>query len=978
MSDLFGVAGVPRMHGDDVEGVGTGRETVDVTAAPSGTVTFLFTDIEGSTRLWEHYPDVMRVAVAAQEQLLRAVTAEHGGLLVKSMGDGVMAAFGSAHEAASAAAAAQTQLQAETWPSVGSVRVRMGLHTGEAEERDGDYFGPTLNRTARLMGIGHGGQVLLSEATAALVRDGIGLRPLGEHRLRDLSRPEHVYQLVDDRLPDDFPPLRSIDEVPNNLPVQLTTFVGRHDELLTITKLLSEHRLVTLVGSAGCGKTRLALQVAADQVHAYTDGAWLVDLSPLHEGDLLAQALIAALRLNEPATGRPLTEVVVDQLAHREMLVVLDNCEHLLEQAARMAGTLLAGCPGVRVLATSRETLGVTGGVTWRVPSLDLPLAGEPVEAAAAGQLFVDRARLRRPTLSMDAAGAAAVADICRRLDGIPLAIELAAARVNALSCEEIARRLEDRLALLTAGSRAAPERQQTMRTAIDWSYRLLGEDEARLLAQLSVFAGGCTLGAAEAVCGVDEQGNESVLDPLVALVDKSLVNADDDGRYRMLESIRQYARERLTELGESERVQERHAEFHLRLARRLARGLWGPEVASALRDLGVEQDNFRQVLGWAMSTARNELAHRMAEAMSGYWYRRGAHSEGRAWLDAVLAMPAPEDEQLRAWCMQARANIDAMARPNPRSVAFAGDAIEIFRRHGNSYGLAMSLYDAAMLALGGGDVESARQLAEESTQVARDAQLPRVVALGAWALSYVCIAAGDQATAMASTRVSEDSARESGNIALEAGIRALRARVLLAHGGDRAEALRLAEDALAQYRTTGTTISYVFVVAQVAWAKMSLGDHAGARDLLVEAVSDEAEIDEYFGWAQAELLLVLLHVAEANVPSARSRAQALVRLVLDGNVRLFWPFALDALATVALASGEPEGAVRLLAMTEAECERMGMSLEAVGSEHASLVASARRALGAEFDDAWRRGSEAEPRAVLETALPTGQTPATA
>ncbi len=476
--------------------------------ATSATYTFVFTDIEGSTRLWDEKPDAMRKALAEHDALVRDAMSVKGRVF-KTVGDSFCVAFTSASEAVQAALDAQDQLLKKDFGEIGSIKVRMGLHTGEAESRDDDFFGPALNRVSRLLSTGHGGQVLISQATYELVRDslpkGAEVRYLGEHRLRDLERPEGVYQLVHELLPIEFPALRSLSELPNNLPLQVTSFVGREKELTAVEALVRKNRLVTFTGSGGTGKTRLSLQAAADLLADFEDGAWLVELAPLTEPELVPQTVAAALRVREEP-GRSLSETLVSHLKDKHLLLLLDNCEHLLDAAARLVDSLGRSCPKVHVIATSREPLAIQGEQVYRVPSLSTPdpkkkESLEVLNQYEAVRLFIDRAVLAQPAFQVTNENAPAVAQICHRLDGIPLALELAAARVRAMPVETIASRLDDRFRLLTGGSRTALPRQQTLRAAIDWSYGLLDEKEKTLLRRLSVFAGGWTLEAAEKVC---------------------------------------------------------------------------------------------------------------------------------------------------------------------------------------------------------------------------------------------------------------------------------------------------------------------------------------------------------------------------------------------------------------------------------------------------------------------------------------------
>ena len=528
------------------------------------TTTFLFTDIEGSTRLWETDPDAMREALPAHDRLIAASVDSNGGRVFKHTGDGVAAAFPSAPPAL--AAAAQIQQGLRSGPTE-ELRVRMGIHSGEAEERDGDYFGPTLNRVARMMSAGHGGQVLVSLVAARLAEgDGFDLIELGEYRLRDLGRPEIIFQLALAGQQSEFPPLRTLDDRLNNLPVLATSFVGREDELAELTAALNGARLVTVTGVGGSGKTRLALQAAANAAPAYRDGVWLVSLGAITDPDQVDRALMDTIGLEQPADATP-RQVVLDHLKDLSTLLVLDNCEHVVSTAADIAAEILAGSRETTILATSRELLGVPGESAYGLRSMRLPPAElEPAELVDydAVALFMERAAPADPGFRVTDDNAAAVVEICRRLDGMPLAIELAAARLRSFSVTKIADLLDQRFRLLTGGSRTALPRQQTLAATIEWSFRLLDDREQTLFERLSVFSGGFTFDAVTAVCTDEVIGEFDVLELLPALVDKSLVVTDEaaDDRFRLLETLRQFATERFDESGDGDRVRRRHAEY--------------------------------------------------------------------------------------------------------------------------------------------------------------------------------------------------------------------------------------------------------------------------------------------------------------------------------------------------------------------------------------------------------------------------------
>ncbi|MBV8164767.1 MAG: tetratricopeptide repeat protein [Candidatus Eremiobacteraeota bacterium] len=666
---------------------------------PTGTVTFLFSDIEGSTQRWEQHREAMQAAVARHEQIVSDATTRHGGFAFKIVGDAFCIAFPTAPQAIRAAIDAQTALAKEDFAAIDGMRVRMGVHTGHAEERNADYYGPAVNRVARLMSIGNGGQVLLSQASYELghteLPPGASLSDLGLHRLKDLAEPEHVWQLGIAELTASFPPLRSVDALPNNLPIQPTSFEGRGHDLEEVKKLLGERRVLTLTGSGGIGKTRLAVQVGAELLDQFPDGVWFADISPITDPELVSSVVASALSI-EQVQGKRVDELIPQRLKRKKLLLIIDNCEHLLGAVAVLVDAIQRNAPDVRILGTSRQALGIAGEATYRLPSLAVPEAGSMPAGKAiqfgAIAVFVDRAQLADNLFALTDDNAPIVAEICRHLDGIPLAIELAAARVKVLSIPNLAQRLNERFKILTGGSRTALPRQKTLTALIDWSYDLLTTQEQLLFNRLSVFAGSFTLDAATKVCAREGLDEIEVLDLLSSLTDKSLVVADTTGeqeRYHLLESTRAYASEKLNAAGERERLARAHAEYFRDLARmadlRSGTGSTLAWIANVEGDL----DNYRAALEWSITQGNDDvIGGAIAGVLGRFWANGGLVVEGRYWIDLALERVSDaEHPQVTARLWYALSSFST-ARAKVKA---AEHAIKLYESAGDALGAAMA-----------------------------------------------------------------------------------------------------------------------------------------------------------------------------------------------------------------------------------------------------------------------------------------------
>jgi predicted ATPase/class 3 adenylate cyclase len=912
-----------------------------MTGMPTGTVTFLFTDIEGSTRLLRQLEDRYADALGDYRRLLRDAFQARDGHEVDTQGDAFFVAFPRARDAIAAAIAAQRAIFAHTWPEDVELRVRMGLHTGEPLSADTGYVGMDVHRAARICAAAHGGQILLSEATRILVEEDlpeeVSLRDLGEHRLKDLARPQHLSQVIAAGLPVDFPPVKSLNALPNNLPIHLTSFIGREREIAEVRGLLSKARLLTLTGPGGAGKTRLALQVAADVLEEFKDGVWLVELAPVADPDLVAQTVASVVKVREQP-GRPILDTLRDNLQPKSMLLVLDNCEHLVAACARLADTLLRTCPNLRILATSREALGIAGETSWRVPPLALPdpdhlPALERLTAYAAVRLFIDRAVAVLPTFTVTNDNAPWIAQVCHRLDGIPLAVELAAVRVKGLSVEQIAARLDDRFRILTGGSRTGLPHHQTLRAAIDWSHDLLSDPERVVFRRLAVFAAGSTLEAAEAVCGGDGTDEAEVLDLLLRLVDKSLLMAEEqDGkaRYRLLETVHQYAQDRLQESGEVEAVRRRHRDWYMGLAERAEPRLVGGEQAEWFNRLEVEHANLRSALTWSVASGGTEEALRFVGTLWRFWAVRGYFEEGRGWLEAALKGSSDASPAFRAKALNAAGYL-ALSRGDHRTArSLLEDSLMIQRQLGQQAGVAIALSNLGAVAIQQGDHAAARSLLEEALTIRR--QL------------------GDKVDIAVSLN-------ELGGAAVQQN--------------DYTAARSLLEESLTIRRQLGDKAGIAVSLNNLGMVAIQQGDYAVARSLLEESLLLCREVGDR--WLNAAALGTMgdLTIAQGELGVARSRYKESLAIYRQLEDKRGIASCLEGLATVAGLEGQHSRAARMFAAAEALREGSGapLSLSEQGG-HDRRVATVRAALGEDaFASAWADGRATPLERAVEYAI---------
>jgi predicted ATPase/class 3 adenylate cyclase len=921
---------------------------------PTGTIAFLFTDIEGSTRSWQAHGALMGAAVARHDELLRAAIETHDGHVFKTVGDAFCAVFETTAQALAAAVEAQRALAGESWVGIEAIRARMAIHVGVAEERESDYFGPAVNRVARLLSAGYGGQVLLSLPASELAHEslppGIALRDLGEHRLKDLDRAEHVFQLIVPELPNEFAPLKTVDARPNNLPLELTPFIGRTVEIEKVKTLLlkPEVRLLTLTGPGGIGKSRLALQAVADLIDEFHDGAFFIPLAPITDPDLVVQAIAEGLSIREIA-GQLLINAVRDHLRPLNLVLLLDNFEQVLD-AAKLLPPLLRECPKLKIVVTSRSVLRVTGEHEIAVPTLALPFAGrngamtaDTAMSSDAVRLFVSRARSVKADFDATDENARAIVEICQRLDGLPLAIELAAARIRMLTPQAMLPRLLSRLKLLTGGGRDLPERQQTLRGAIAWSFDLLPSEQQTLLARMSVFSRGATFESAEAVCsgvelmdvaGAPELGDlelpeVDIFDGIESLVGHSLLRQDEDGdavRYAMLETIREFGLEKLESLGESEPVRNRHALHFMSIAEQASEDLNGAKQTDALRQIDAEIDNLRNALGWSNERGLTELALRLGRSLDGYWRSRGLLSEGRNWLERVLALGDAGDGTLRAKVLNNLGNLANDLGDYRLAQSSYEESLAVWRARNDRRAVAVVLSNLGQVAATLGDYDSARELQAESLAIEQELGDKHGISFSLHNLGVVAHHGGDLDAARRYHEEALAIRKSIGDSGATAYSTCALAHVIHDQGDDE-KAGSLFRDGIDHFRRSGDRVGLAFALSGFA---ESSGDDLSAGEHFVEALTLYQEIG----------------------PQQSASC-------------------LEEVAALAADRGHTERAIRLIAAAAAVRDQIGEPTPPVlRSERQAVVDRLRADVGDEsFAALWNEGSLLDASAAIKEAI---------
>ena len=908
---------------------------------PSGTVAFLFTDVEGSTALWERNRAAMATAVERHFTLLREATAAQDGVLFKTIGDAIQAAFPTVPKAVMAAIDAQIALRRADWGDLGPLRVRMAIHAGEGTPRDGDYLSPALNRLSRVLATGYGEQILLTDTARALASlpAGYALQDLGRHRLRDLLEAERIFQICGPGLPAEFPPLKSLDRQPNNLPAQLTVLIGREVELATLREMLvtPDARLITLTGPGGTGKTRLALQAAAESLDAFPDGVWFVPLASISDPVLVPEAIATELGIRQ-APGEQVLSRLTEHLRSRQMVLVLDNLEQVLD-AAPMIGRLINEAPRLVILATSREPLRLRAERELPIPPLPVPgesprLSPEEALASPAVRLFVERAQAVKPGFTLQSSNLADIIAICRRLDGLPLAIELAAARVRILTPSALLARLDQRMAVLTGGARDLPARQQTLRATIAWSYDLLDPPERALFARLGVFAGGCSLETAEAICGAAGGLEIELFDGIASLVQKSLLRQEEgpggEARFTMLQTIQEFARERLNDLPEAPALRQAHADAFLALAE-AADGDDSANEVELLNRLEADHANLRQAIGFYEQQGNAVLVQRvrLAAHLAYFWWLRGHFSEGRGILERAIATPGDIPSADRAAAISGAAFLAEAQGDLERAQTLHEEGLSLYQTLGDMKGVAGALGGLGTIARQRGDLGTAREHHQEALEAWRRAGDAAGAAGALLDLGLTRQLVGDYAGAEPELLEGLELFRQAGDVSGEA--HALNRLGFLAMAmGSLPTAIERFSESLGLWRTLGNQQMIAADLHNLGEARHLSGSLDEAESLYREALVLFDALGDAGGRAFSLCHLGLLALDRGNLLEARELLLESLKLRWNAGLRGLAADTLEALAEATWRLGDLGRAALILRASSQLREETGVARQPV------------------------------------------------
>ncbi len=951
---------------------------------PTGTVTILFTDMEGSTRLLQQVGERYADVLADCRRLMRAVFAQHDGFEVDTQGDAFFVVFDRATDAVAAAVSVQHALASAPWPADVEVRVRIGIHTGEPILTADGYIGLDIHLAARIMSAGHGGQILLSQTTRDLVEQHLPedayLRDLGEHRLKDVHTPARLFQVCVSGFPSDFPPLTTLNSRPNNLPVQPTPFIGREREVATIVQLLSREdvRLLTLTGPGGTGKSRLSLQVAMELSNVFTDGVVFVNLTPIIDPALVIPTIARTLELKETG-GQSLLALLNASLREKKLLLLLDNFERVVSAATQLAD-LLAACPKLKIVVTSRVVLHVRAEYEFAVPSLALPDLTSLTDLVAITQyeavtLFIQRAQAVKPDFQVTDANAHAVVEICARVDGLPLAIELAAARMKLLTPQTLLARLSQRLQVLTSAAKDIPERQQTLRNTIEWSYTLLDSYEQRIFGRLSAFVGGCTIEAVEALCALLGDGVEQVLDGVTSLADKSLlrqVEHGEESRLIMLETIREYALERLAASGEAERARQAHADYYLALAEQAEPELSGPQQVVWFERLEGEHDNLRAAVQWFLEPVgtdgqRSERALRLVGALQRFWRMSGHFSEGRSYLERALAQSQGANLDTRAKALNVAADIALFdLYEHERAEALCRESLTLYRELGDKRGIATSLSLLGWVAQRQFHREAARALHEEGLALSRELFDKRGIAEALYDLSNLAFSQGDYDMSYSLKEESLALLRELGDKWSIAYL-LLQVVSVASYQGNYDKAYPLADEGLILFRELGDKEGTADALLALGGVALNQGEYVRAEAVLAEGLRMYRELGLKRGIAKSLFALGRVAFGQEDYTKAQALHREGLTLFKELDDKWLIALALEEFAAVVAMQEHPTWAARLVGAAAAYRDAIGSTpLPAERTNYQHAIVHARAQLGEErFAAAVTEGRAMTPEQAL-------------
>lgn len=903
---------------------------------PTGLVTFLFTDIEGSTKLAHEYPEKLNDYLKNHDSILREAVESCKGFVFRTVGDAFCCSFENPEDAITASRDIQVNLS-ENWTDDVIIKVRIGIHIGKAEWNGEDYMGYiTLARTQRIMSAAHGGQIIISgDVFESLKKDaesGISFRDLGERRLKDLIQPLRLYQVNSERLASDFPPLKTLDARPNNLPVQLTSFIGREKEIADVKNLLNKTRLLTLLGPGGTGKTRLSLQTGADLIDDFANGVWITELAPLPDPLLLPNVIAETLGLKEQP-GNKTEDILAEYLSDKEILLILDNCEHLIEPCAVLAEKLLQSSTKLKIIATSREALRCDGEITHKVLSLEHPDPLKKIPAIQLAQyeavrLFIERALAVNPNFRINNENAPALAQICYQLDGIPLAIELAAVRIRVLPLEKICEKLNDRFKLLTGGKRTALPRQQTLKALIDWSYDLLLENEKILWRRLSVFSGGWTLEDAEEICSDDPIEREDILELTNGLVEKSIILFNDNtNRYKMLETIKQYGKEKLDETDETKIFRTRHLNYYLKLCEGAIPELTGPAANSWLNRFEDEHPNIQTALDWAVNDKQNEKGHRLAGSITKLWDLRGYLSEARNWFDKLLQNTEGLSQTILANSKRHAGMFATQQGHNDIASKLIGESLEIFREIGDKNGISNSLNILGMIEMDLGRYESSKKFLTESLGMRKTLGNKIALASGLNSLGLVLLAEGNLTEAEKYFSECLEIAKEiKDDMYIGIGLNNL--GQIYATNGDYEKAKTFFEEGLQIDRDLGNKNGLSFSLANMGILAYINKDFSSAKNYLQEGLTISREMGNRLGELYALCSLGQVFIAEKEIKKAENYFEECLTKLKGNSDNKVLAICLAGIAEIKLMTGDFASAAKLSGAVQRTINSTGAYIE--------------------------------------------------